>query len=92
MRFGFLVRAGNPEAPSLARGFAEVLRGRGCEVLFVADYGQGAPPGYPSVPGAAIGGQVDVMVALGGDGTFLHGAKLVADHDVPLLGLNLGRK
>ena len=90
MRFGFLVRAGNPEAPSLARGFAEVLRGRGCEVLFVADYGQGAPPGYPSVPGADIGGQVDVMVALGGDGTFLHGAKLVADHDVPLLGLNLG--
>ena len=90
MRFGFLVRAGNPEAPSLARGFAEVLRGRGCEILFVADYGQGAPPGYPSVPGADIGGQVDVMVALGGDGTFLHGAKLVADHDVPLLGLNLG--
>jgi NAD+ kinase len=42
------------------------------------------------VPGAEIGARIDVMVALGGDGTFLHGAKLVADHDVPLLGLNLG--
>ena len=42
------------------------------------------------MPGDDIGGQVDVMVALGGDGTFLYGAKLVADHDVPLLGLNLG--
>jgi NAD+ kinase len=31
-----------------------------------------------------------MMVALGGDGTFLYGAKLVADRDVPLLGLNLG--
>ena len=90
MRFGFVVRAGSPEAPGLAAGFADMLRARGCEVLFVADHGQAALPGYPAVPGADIGGRVDVMVALGGDGTFLHGAKLVADHDVPLLGLNLG--
>jgi NAD+ kinase len=90
MRFGFLVRAGSPEAPDLARRFAEMLRARGCEVIFVADYGQGAPSGLPSMPGASIAPCVDVLVALGGDGTFLHGAKLVADHDVPLLGLNLG--
>jgi len=90
MRFGFLVRQGNPEAASLAAGFANMLRARGSEVLFVSDYGQGAPSGYSSVPGEDIGLCIDVMVALGGDGTFLFGAKLVADHDVPLLGLNLG--
>ena len=90
MRFGFLVRAGNPEAPALAGQFAEVLRARGCEVLFISDYGPGAPPGHASVPGADIAGRVDVMVALGGDGTFLFGANLVGDYDVPLLGLNLG--
>ena len=90
MRFGFLVRQGNPEAESLAAGLANQLHTQGSEVLFVADYGQGAPAGYPSVPGADIGARIDAMVALGGDGTFLYGAKLVADHDVPLLGLNLG--
>jgi NAD+ kinase len=90
MRFGFLVRHGNPEAASLAAGFANMLRAHGAEVLFVSDYGQGAPSGYPSVPGEDIGLCIDVMVALGGDGTFLFGAKLVADFDVPLLGLNLG--
>ena len=90
MRFGFIVRAGNPDAPRLAGEFAELLRGRGDDVLFVSDYGPGAPPGLPSAPGAQIGGRVDVMVALGGDGTFLYGAKLVAEHDVPLLGLNFG--
>ena len=67
-----------------------MLQARGAEVVFVSDYGQGAPSGYPSRPGADIGACIDVMVALGGDGTFLFGAKLVADHDVPLLGLNLG--
>jgi NAD+ kinase len=90
MRFGFLVRQGNPEAESLAAGLANQLHTQGSEVLFVGDYGQGAPAGYPSVPGADIGARIDAMVALGGDGTFLYGAKLVADHDVPLLGLNLG--
>ena len=67
-----------------------MLRAQGSDVLFVGDYGLGAPAGYPSVPGDEIGTRVDVMVALGGDGTFLFGAKLVADSDVPLLGLNLG--
>jgi NAD+ kinase len=90
MRFGFLVRRGSPEAPSLAASLADILRARGCEVLFVEDYGQGVPPGYAGVPGDSIGGCIDVMVALGGDGTFLHGANLVANFDVPLLGLNLG--
>ena len=90
MRFGFVVRPGNPDAPRLAGEFAELLRARGDDVLFVSDYGPGAPPGLASVPANEIGGRVDVMVALGGDGTFLYGAKLVADHDVPVLGLNLG--
>jgi NAD+ kinase len=90
MRFGFLVRAGNPQAPAVAGGLAEMLRVRGAEVLFVADSGPAAPPGYASLPGAEIGGHVDVLVALGGDGTFLLGAKLVAEHDVPLLGVNFG--
>jgi len=90
MRFGFLVRQGNADAEGLAAGFASMLRAQGSDVLFVGDYGLGAPAGYPSVPGDEIGTCVDVMVALGGDGTFLFGAKLVADSDVPLLGLNLG--
>ena len=34
MRFGFLVRQGNPEADSLAAGFANMLRMQGAEVLF----------------------------------------------------------
>ena len=41
-------------------------------------------------PARALGASIDVLVVLGGDGTFLHGASLVADHGVPLLGINLG--
>jgi NAD+ kinase len=90
MRFGFIVRDGSPEAPGLAVRLAELLHAQGCQAIFVEDYGQGTPAGHRGMPGAEIGAAIDVMVALGGDGTFLYGARLVADHDVPLLGLNLG--
>ncbi|HWV55939.1 MAG TPA: NAD(+)/NADH kinase [Longimicrobiales bacterium] len=34
--------------------------------------------------------QIDLLLTLGGDGTLLRGARLVAPHDVPVLGVNLG--
>ena len=33
----------------------------------------------------------DLVVTLGGDGTFLHGARLALPHEIPVLGVNLGR-
>ena len=35
--------------------------------------------------------ETDVLVVLGGDGTFLRAARAVAEVDVPLLGVNLGK-
>jgi NAD+ kinase len=90
MRFGFLVRRGNPEGADLATSLAEGLRVRGIDVVFIDDYGESPPPGFARGPGLKVAGEVDILVALGGDGTFLRGANLVGDHDVPLLGLNLG--
>jgi NAD+ kinase len=35
--------------------------------------------------------EIDALLSLGGDGTFLRGARLVAGRAVPILGINLGR-
>ncbi len=35
--------------------------------------------------------EADLVIAIGGDGTLLHASRLVAGHDVPLLGVNRGR-
>lgn len=37
------------------------------------------------------GGEVDLLIALGGDGTMLRAGHLSAPHQIPILGINLGR-
>jgi NAD+ kinase len=39
----------------------------------------------------ALAREADLIIAVGGDGTMLHAAGLVAEVDVPLLGINRGR-
>ncbi len=41
--------------------------------------------------GLAIDDQIDLAIVVGGDGTLLHVARLLADHGVPAIGINLGR-
>jgi NAD+ kinase len=38
-----------------------------------------------------LGQRCDLVVVVGGDGTFLLAARVTADYDVPLIGINLGR-
>jgi NAD+ kinase len=89
MRFGFLLKPGKPEAPRVAADLAEAVRRRGGTTVIATDDGE-LLPGITSVPLEQLGPAIDVLVILGGDGTFLHGASLVSDHGVPLLGINLG--
>lgn len=43
------------------------------------------------LPDSELAARVDLLVAIGGDGTLLNAARQVAHHDVPLIGVNRGR-
>lgn len=45
----------------------------------------------PSIPVMDDGAGLDALISLGGDGTLLRGARFLAGHEVPILGINLGR-
>ncbi|MBX5463013.1 MAG: NAD(+)/NADH kinase [Steroidobacteraceae bacterium] len=69
------------------------LKARGVQVLVIE--GSELPPpgldGVVPVPEGEIGQRAGLVIAVGGDGTLLYGARLVARHGVPLLGINRGR-
>ena len=48
-------------------------------------------PALRRVPEAELAERAHLMIAIGGDGTLLYAAGLVARHGVPLLGINRGR-
>jgi NAD+ kinase len=89
MRVGFLLKRGKPEAAEIGASLAEDLLGRGLTVVVSEEdarlHARAAP-----VAAASLGSAIDLLVVLGGDGTFLRAASLVGDHGVPLLGINLG--
>ncbi|MFZ9478280.1 MAG: NAD(+) kinase [Gammaproteobacteria bacterium] len=74
-----------------ASQLADHLAARGVTVLALEDEAERLP-GLRArfVPEAELAA-VDLMVAIGGDGTLLYGAGLVAPRGTPLLGVNRGR-
>src|SRR6202158_4676670 len=49
------------------------------------------PDSVVPCPEASFATRADLIIAIGGDGTLLYAARLVAGHSVPLLGINRGR-
>src|SRR5256885_7579787 len=68
------------------------LASRGVQVLVSENATLAASPtAVTRVPERVFGERADLVIAIGGDGTLLYAARLVARHGVPLLGVNRGR-
>jgi NAD+ kinase len=77
-------------AESAGAALAALAR-RGVKVLVADDEAGEFGAAVRAVPRSELASQADFMIAVGGDGTLLEAARLVAGLEVPLLGINLGR-
>jgi NAD+ kinase len=90
VRVGFILKPDKSEAGVLLEELVPWLRDQG-HVPVVPTEDQIAPQGCEIVPEDELGAVVDIAVSLGGDGTMLRAARLVAEHGTPVLGVNLGQ-
>jgi len=94
-RIGIIAKQNKPEAIPLARNLVEWLRTKKIEVYMEEGMAKQfhpplAGPHLNSIGREDIPKNVEMIIVLGGDGTLLSVARLVGDHDVPILGVNLG--
>lgn len=91
-RVGFVVHPGREAAIEAAAGLIRWVRERGLSAAAAGPAERmGADEALAGTAQAPEGTELDLVVALGGDGTFLRAAHLAALADCPVLGVKVGR-
>ena len=86
---GIIIKRNNTKALEVGIKLVSWLHERGIETVFSHELAQGIPDSQATEK-TEIPRHADVIVVLGGDGTLLSVARLVNNHEVPILGVNLG--
>ncbi|SDT79916.1 NAD kinase [Actinoplanes derwentensis] len=88
-----VTHTGRRQSTQHARAVALDLIAAGFEVRVIAEEVDDLelPPGVEPVEGPAAAEGVEIVLALGGDGTILRAADLARPAKAPLLGINLGK-
>lgn len=89
-KVGLVVNSQRANATSIARELIGWLLKKKCEVYIEDEAAKNiGQPDLGCLENDLVK-KIDLLVALGGDGTLLYGAHLVKETDIPILGLNLG--
>lgn len=94
-RIGIIAKKNKPEAIPITRGLVDWLQPKGVDVYIEKEMGALFSPALlgPSlhwIEREEFPEHVEMIIVLGGDGTLLSVARLVGDHGIPILGVNLG--
>ena len=89
MKIGIIGKKNKQSVYNLANSLNEWLSVKKVEVLVEEELGRKINA-LNTVPETEMPAMVDVVVVLGGDGTFLGVSRLVHNYNIPIVGINLG--
>lgn len=93
-RIGIITKRQSMAAWQMVGHLTALLRAQGCSVQLDSKSAQEYPPLLdppPSLPTHQLAQSVDLIIVVGGDGTFLEAARSIVNWQRPILGINLGR-
>ncbi len=90
MRFGLIANVERETAPEAIDAFIKWAKTAGHEVVLSEELKETVGKGLKYLSRSTIASDIDILVSMGGDGTFLASARAVGEHGTPLLGINLG--
>ena len=76
-KVGLIMNPDKPEAVEMARVAESFFKEHGIQTFFL----------HSTIKNPE---KMDLILTFGGDGTFLSGARIAMDHDIPLMGINMG--
>ncbi|MBM6550246.1 NAD(+) kinase [Marinomonas ostreistagni] len=90
-RIGIIARLDKPQILETVKGLTDFLIEQDVEPVLEADLAT-MMPGLQAdaAPLSALGDRCDLVMVVGGDGSFLGAARAIIDYDVPVLGMNRG--
>jgi NAD+ kinase len=89
-RVGITSKPNKAEVGEIVPALVDWLRQRGVEVLIDLETAASLDRGLQGVARPQLGASVDMIIVLGGDGTFLATARALEGRPVPVLAVNLG--
>lgn len=90
MRLGIIINVRRPGAETTIGSIERWAKANSWPVTAVGRIDMVADPEFRIFPKEMFAGQVDLLLALGGDGTMLTAVRTVAELGIPVLGVNLG--
>lgn len=91
-KVGMVPNVAKPQAGEAARELCAILKGRGTETAFLQPDAEALGLEEAGTDEREFLRDLDLVISLGGDGTMLRAALLAFRADVPVVGVNMGKK
>jgi NAD+ kinase len=88
---GIITKQWNQRSAGTLNRLAEYLLSKDVNIIAEERTGALIESNLKKVPKMELGGLCDLVIVVGGDGSFLHAARAVVDSGTPLVGINRGK-